>query len=421
MRIASLLVMAALALAGTVSPARAGAVPAAVRAYMAGYSASRLERAHAMIPAWARRYSKNCNACHWPAVPRLNAYGMKFKWAGYRPPDELGEQVTVQKVENYLAVRGRMRYQYNQTQDQSPSNSQFSFEDYTIFAGGPFGKNYGAFFELERSPEELELVANVASAWGKENSFGGFRIGQFHWLQREGLAGFDRPIGINTASPLGGKITGSIPFSFNNDQVGAEGYYVKGNNRASVEILNGVNRAGIGDEGDTDRKKDFAFIDQYLIDDAGSGITAMGYYGSLVNLDSLSPGLTSHFWRLGLTANKILDERFEVVGMVLYGKDFDLPASAPDNKGVGYWFQGGYMFPNTSVTVFGRFEYVDPNTDIPTDSTVSKANRRYVLGGVVPIGLPEYLRFALEGTLDTPTAAGALKKYGVTAQLMLNF
>src|SRR5206468_127556 len=104
------------------------------------------------------------------------------------------------------------------------------------------------------SAERL-LLAPGARHVGKEKSFGGFRIGQFHWLQREGLAGFDRPIGINTASPLGGKITASVPFSFNNDQVGVEGYYVAGNNRASVEILNGINPEGIGDEGDTDRKK----------------------------------------------------------------------------------------------------------------------------------------------------------------------
>ncbi len=340
------------------SAARAGGTPAAVRAYMAEYTTSRLEKAHAMIPAWARRYNKNCNDCHWPAVPRLNAYGMRFKWAGYRPPDELGEQVNVAKVENYLAVRGRMRYQYNKTQNQPASNSQFAFEDYTIFYGGPFGKNYGAFFELERAPDELELVANVASAWGKEKAFGGFRIGQFHWLQREGLAGFDRPIGINTPSPLGGKITASVPFSFNNDQVGV----------------------------------------------------------ALVGLDTaVAPSLTSHFWRLGLTANKIVD-RFEAMGMILYGKDFDLPAGAPENKGVGYWFQGAYMFSKSSFTLFGRYEYLDPNTDV-----ANNANHRYVLGGVVPLGLPEYLRLALEGTLDSPQASGAPKKYGVSAQVMLNF
>ena len=207
-----------------------------------------------------------------------------------------------------------------------------------------------------------------------------------------------------------------MPFSFNNDQVGVEGYYVAGNNRASVEILNGINPEGIGDEGDTDRKKDFVFVDQYLMDEAGSGITAMGYYGSLVGLDTaVAPNLTSHFWRLGLTANKIVD-RFEAMGMILYGKDFDLPAGAPENKGVGYWFQGAYMFSKSSFTLFGRYEYLDPNTDVSNN-----ANHRYVLGGVVPLGLPEYLRLALEGTLDSPQASGAPKKYGVSAQVMLNF
>ena len=185
MRMIAWLLVAAMT---TPAPAHAGGTPVWLRAYMAEYSAKHLEQVHAMIPAWARRYNKNCNDCHWPAVPRLNAYGMRFKWAGYRPPDELGEPVNVAKVENYIAVRGRMRYQYNKTENQPASNSQFAFEDYTIFYGGPFGKNYGAFFELERAPGELELVANVASAWGKEKSFGGFRIGQFHWLQREGLA-----------------------------------------------------------------------------------------------------------------------------------------------------------------------------------------------------------------------------------------
>ena len=75
-------------------------------------------------------------------------------------------------------------------------------------------------------------------------------------------------------------------------------------------------------------KRDFVFIDQYLIDDAGSGIAAVGYYGSIVGpVDTVAPSLTSHFWRLGVTANKIVSD-FEVIGMFLYGKDLDLPTGA---------------------------------------------------------------------------------------------
>jgi hypothetical protein len=68
------------------------------------------------------------------------------------------------------------------------------------------------------------------------------------------------------------------------------------------------------------------------------------------------------------------------------------------------------------LTVFGRYEFVDPNTDVTDNGT-----KRLVLGGVVPVGLPEYLRFALEGALDLPQASTAPKRTGLTAELMLNF
>ncbi len=423
MRRIGLLVLAAVV---TPSTARAGRTPEWLRTYIAEYSARTLEKAHAMIPAWGRRYSKNCDACHYPAPPRLNAEGQRFKWAGYRMPDALGEKVEVEKIQNYVSLRGRMRYNYAKTQSQAASTSEFAFNDATFFYAGPFEKNYGGFFELEREPEgAIELVAQMGSAWGKENSYGGFRIGQMHWLQRVGLAGFDRPTGVRTPTPVGGRLTKAIPFSFATDQLAVEAYYVVGGkNRVSAQLLNGINAEGRGDEGDADKKKDFVFIDQYLIDDAGSGITAVGYYGSLkalVDTGSFA-SLTSHFWRLGVTANKIVSN-FEVLGSFLYGKDLDLPVNgtpqiiASENKGLGYWFSGQYMFPEAaSLTLFGRYERVDPNTDVDND-----ANGRWVLGGVLPVGLPEYLRLALEGAVDVPQLSGAPKKYGLTAEVMLNF
>ena len=419
----SLILVAAVGAIATPSAARADGMPAWFRAYVAEYSSRDLEKAHAAIPPWARRYNKNCSACHYPAAPRLNAEGIRFKWAGYRMPEELGEAVTVEKIQNYISLRGRMRYDYTKTDGQPASSSQFQFEDATLFYGGPFGKNYGAFFELERAAENsVELVVNLSGAWGKENGYGGLRIGQFHWLQREGVAGFDRPTGIRTAIPVGSKLTASVPFSFSNDQLGVEAYYVVSQkDRVSAELLNGINSEGKGDEGDQDRKKDFVFIDQFLLDDAGSGITTVGYYGSIVGLvNTVAPNLTSHFWRVGVTANKIVSN-FEVLGAVLYGKDLDLPTGAgafatSENKGLGYWASSQYMFPKSSLTVFGRYEYVDPNTDVANDAT-----RRWVLGSVLPVSLPEYLRLALEYALDVPQAPGAPKKNAVAAQVMLNF
>ncbi|HEU5260842.1 MAG TPA: hypothetical protein VFU41_05380, partial [Gemmatimonadales bacterium] len=63
-----------------------------------------------------------------------------------------------------------------------------------------------------------------------------------------------------------------------------------------------------------------------------------------------------------------------------------------------------------------RYERVDPNTDLDNDAT-----GRWVLGGVLPVGLPQYLRLALEGAVDVPQLSSAAKKYGLTAEVMLNF
>jgi hypothetical protein len=83
--------------------------------------------------------------------------------------------------------------------------------------------------------------------------------------------------------------------------------------------------------------------------------------------------------------------------------------------GNGYWAYAGYTLP-ASLTVFGRYEVT--NTDTDADRS---GNRRFVLGSVLPVNLPEYLRFAAEYTLDRPRPTGSNKRHGLTAEMMLNF
>src|SRR5262249_42599319 len=147
-----------------------------------------------------------------------------------------------------------------------------------------------------------------------------------------------------------------------------------------------------------------------LYDSAGSGIQAAGYYGTLVGVDTLFPSATSHFWRIAVTANKIYRE-FEVLGGFVYGRDSDLPGGAPVDKGVGYWFSGQYLVPKSSLILLGRYEHLDPNT-----ATAGDANQRFVAGVVVPIGLPQYLRWAVEYRLDSPQG-GLPKTSNLTTQL----
>jgi hypothetical protein len=388
--------------------------------YIANYAAARTSAAsHALIPAWTRKYNMNCSGCHYPAPPRLNGVGIRFRWAGYRMPDEMGEKVEVTQLGNYISVRGRMRYDYSKTENQPVSTSSFTWNDVTLFYGGPLDRSFAAFVELEREPSgEVALVSHIVGLWGKEDRYGGFRAGQMHWLQRDGVAGFERPTGIRTPTPFGGRLTGgtnSIPFNISTDQLGIEWFYVAGRNRLSAEVLNGIRSDGRSPPTDVDPEKDFVVTDQFLLDERGSGVNAMGYYGTVKGINVAAPTLRSHFMRVGLTVNKIIND-FEVLGGLAWGKDKDLPLATPDITGLGYWVSGQYRFAGSLVAVFGRYEFVDPNTDVADNGST-----RFVLGGIVPIGLPEYFRFALEGALDVPQASAAPKRTGLTAELMLNF
>lgn len=422
---ALLLSAAALSGSGASDPVGDGkALPELARRYAAAYATRGFAATHCGIPAWARKYNVNCSACHTPAIPRLNAAGEQFKWAGYRMPEEIGEVAEVSKVQNYLAAGASVQYEWNRTDGEPTSTSAFSLPGVTVFYAGPFGKHFAGFFELEHGPEgEIERIAQVSGLWGKEHRYGGVRLGQMHYLAEWGLAGLDRPIGISAPLAVDEPLTRSIPFTFGEHQLGAEAYYVVGANRLSVQILNGVNAEGEGAVGDADTRKDFLITDQLLIDAAGSGVQGVAYYGTITGLDPAAPDLNSHFWRLGLTASKVIRD-FEILGAVIYGKDLSLPVggtlllAAPERKGIGTWVSGQYTFSRaaeTPLTLFTRFEYADPDTDVPDD-----ANRRVVLGAVLPLNLPQYLRWAVEYRRDMPQG-GLPKTNNIITEMWLNF
>ncbi|MEO8295357.1 MAG: hypothetical protein ABI613_07575 [Gemmatimonadota bacterium] len=406
------------------TPSASGDLVPLARRYIADHSGGSLARAHTLIPAWARKYNVNCSACHRPAVPRLNEAGQRFKWAGYRMPEEIGENVEVAKIQNYLAAGGKVQYEWEKTSGAPTTSSQFALPGVTIFYAGPFGRNFSGFFELEHGSEgEIERIAQASMLWGKEERYAGFRVGQMHYLAEWGLAGFDRAIGISTPLPIEEPISGGVPFTLGEHQLGLEGFLVTGPNRLSAQILNGVDASGMGSLSDADTRKDFLVTDQILIDHAGSGVQGVAYYGTIVGLDPSATGLNTHFWRLGVTANKIF-HNVELLGAVIYAQDKDLPVgggspfTTSDDKGLGFWLSGQYTFvrdSEPSLTVFGRFESNDPNTEVSDDKM-----RRMVVGAVLPINLPQYFRWAIEFRRDMPQG-GLPKTSNITTELMLNF
>jgi len=380
------------------------------------------------IPAWARKYNVNCSFCHYAAVPRLNATGITFKWAGYRMPDEIGEKQDIQKIEEYLAARARIQYNYQKTSGEPADANGVSIPTASVFIAGPFGRTYGGFLEYEREEEgEVDLTAEASALWGRQESYGGVRVGQGHLLAGGAVAGLDRPTGIAYPLPISQPTTSAIPFRFQGDVVGLETFYVLRNrNRISLRVLNAQPLAdplgGVArDEAAPSTQRDLVVTNQFLWDDVGSGVAALAYFGTIRGLDDADEDRASRYVRLGATANKIY-KNVEVLGGYVYSRDRGLPVggvsplTSSTASGSAFWLSGQVTVPSTSLTLFSRYEFLDPDRDADTD-----ARRRVVLGSVLPVNLPEYLRLGLEVLLDNPQSAALPKRRSLAAEVMLNF
>jgi hypothetical protein len=371
------------------------------------------------IPAWARKHNVACSNCHYPMPPRLNQAGLQFRWAGYRLPGEIGKSVEVAQISNYLAARGRVQYVYEQDAGEAPRESAFRLADASLFYGGPFGSRHAGFFEIEHSNDGFGLIVNVLGAWGSPRAYAGFRVGQMRWGPQAGLAGLDRPAGITTPGPISRPLTGGIPFAFPSSQLGAEVFFVARGNRVSVAMLNGVDSSGGSFGKDADTWKDVVVIDQLLFDDAGSGVILVSYTGTVRGIVPGLPG-ESHFTRLVASANKIVGN-LEAMAGVVYGRDWDVPMAIPGgvllgaNTGLGYWFSGQF-FPQRKVAVYGRYERMDPNTDLAGDAAA-----RVVGGAAMPLGVPQYFKLAAEYWVDLPDGAGRPDTHRIALELMLAF
>ena len=350
------------------------------------------------IPAWSRKYDMTCSRCHYPAVPRLNSDGQRFRRAGYRFPDEFKKPQDNKEVGEYISMRGRFRYSYTDP-EFGVEDSEFQFHDATFFYSGAITANFSAFFEVETEPEsganETTILAQVSALLGNPDRFWTFRIGQFHTFTRVGFGGFDRPSGISTPAIFNNKLTSINPFKLKEDQRGLEVAYVNKDIRILGQVLNGVDVNGDGNEGsgpsDTDKEKDSALAFEWILDDRASGLTALIYHGRIDDptgalMLPTSNGLT--FNRYALTANKVFGGGWDIMGGFVLSEDKP-NGSEPDVDGEAYFFTLEKFFESTQQTFFGRYDFVDVDTDIDnTDET------RITLGWVFPF--QEHIRFAVE-------------------------
>lgn len=163
-----------------------------VLALLSGTNAVSVPSAEA-IPAFARKYTLNCAACH-TAPPRLNTFGERFLENGYQLPGTEDGGITGKKhlgdlslddFANYSGVRLRGNVLRSQrfTQQNPPAaeagivhnNSEIGFpEIFSLFTAGSLAKNIGFFAELESNLEESST--GIERAFMTFNNLGGTHV-----------------------------------------------------------------------------------------------------------------------------------------------------------------------------------------------------------------------------------------------------
>jgi hypothetical protein len=374
------------------------------------------------IPAWARKYNADCSLCHYPNVPRLNSLGHEFRRAGFRMADEFNKSQDISKVGDFLSVRGRVQYDYRDREGQT-IESEFRWNDTTLFYAGALTKSFTSFAELEwENNDDISLVASVGGVWGQSDHYSTFRIGQFHTLSRVGFGGFDRPTGIST--PLirtSDLTTGGVPFTIGEDQRGLELTHVFKKSRLIAQLLNGIDSTGDGNEGtdgDTDTAKDYTVAFEHILDDLASGFTLYGYWGAWYNGTPVT-GKRHTFARYAVTGNKIIPNllggNFEFMGGYVRSQD-RVPSSLGGNvQGNAFFVELEQYFERMGFTLLGRYDFVDPD-----DNTANDRTEKWTVGYVRT--LQDYLRLVVEGDItQKDSSLTTTTDYRVLSELMVNF
>lgn len=382
------------------------------------------------IPSWARKYEQPCTMCHYPAVPRLNTLGHQFRQAGYRMPDDFNKDISAENVSHYVSARGRGRYAYINFEDKEErgknNESEFRWNDTTLFYAGPVGTNYAGFAELEwEAEDEIALTASISGVWGQPDHFTTLRVGQFHTLSRVGFGGFDRPTGISTPAIRSAHLTKDVEFTLGADQRGVELAHVfqlgflPERSRLIAQVTNGVNDEGGGTEGEMDAQKDYMLAFEQILGDRASGFTLLYYHGTYHSAEDLSTENRIGFQRYGGTFAWILPMGFEIQGGYIRSADDPAAEGADEIAGNAFYLELEQYFAALELTGLARYDFVDPNddSDAKDDRTTT-----ITVGLVKP--LQDWLRLAVEGwakSQEAPAPAEETTDYTAVAELMINF
>lgn len=389
-------------------------------------------RESAAMPMWARRYGFDCGVCH-TTVPSLNRTGYQFRRAGFRMPDEYGQDAKFASLKDIYSTRIREEFQIKQTkQSGTPdvNSSAFAFHELTFYPiTGAIGKWWAAESELTFNPDEAVEIENayIRGTYPKGDWLLTARAGIFHPF--EGYGASDRP--ISNIQPLfrasvakNGTFDSKIKF-WGQDQEGLEAGATYKDTTLSLAVFNGYDaQEGSAALGDDNRRKDLLlFFNQMLGDKAavsaeylsGSALFAAdGKVPSEAAVDVSAAGVVSgvaenpaawnnYYTRTALYGNyKVMGDKLDLLAGYGMGQDH-YPVTVTDHSGTfnsGGWFAEARSALHKHFTAGLRYD-----TFRPTTKTSGNDVNALTLTGVVPFEEIKFLVDYQNKVTKSPTAA----------------
>lgn len=356
------------------------------------------------MPMFARKYHVPCSTCHdAPTIPRLNATGYKFRRAGFRMPEQIGQdEASDFNLGDYFSGRVQTDLTVDTTNAEpeaetaEKTNATFSGEASLYPLTGSFMKHWATETEIALAPEETPEIENayLRGVWGTENVWLELRAGIFH--QVEGLGGSDRPLGVTaplfeSQGAVGSQDTLMRLAEMN--RIGAEAGLQWRDSSLTAQIVNGLNTvaregevSAIGTTPGLGRRADLlVFANQIL--GARSSVNVLWAHGFTrppVDEAAFAAGTSEATWsngydRLALFGAVGLGWFTSVVGG---GVGFDHsrdPTGGEKNRfsSGGAFLEGDFALGANAAT-FLRLDYFDPST-----STASNSQRAATIGAVL--------------------------------------
>lgn len=358
---------------------------------LAAFALTAIARDARALPQFARKYKMDCSGCHDAlAFPRLNDVGYKFRRAGFRMPENIGEdELQDFTLDNYFSAAAEAQNTTDVLRDGGTESLNTFSGGFSVFPlTGSFAKYFASESEIAFEGGEAPEVENAyaRAVFGSQDLWLSARAGIVHPL--EGLGASDRSLGpssplILSAAPNQNQDSLLTPTEPSRVGVDIGGQWK--DTSLSIEVFNraritreGGELAPVGVLPDSSSGKDLMVVANQILG-SRSSVSAYWLHGNVAlpaDPDMFESGASadtfnSRYDRFAAFASAGTSTLLGLAGAQL---GFDQALDALTQTKSRYSSIGGFVEGELGVSshmaCYLRMDYFDPSTDISANQII---------------------------------------------------